>query len=281
MPLLLIEHLNMSVSDEKVSLDFYSALGCVLVTGRVNKTMHVNCGGMTQFHLPNDEGRTDLWKGDIELGYGSSEAHAESISKLVTLGYKPTTVDANCSSVVGPDGNVFILKFDPAATTLNVEGAKRLAAGSPDSWIQNIVVEVPVGSSPKISKFYNDVLLMADQKSGLCPRTKLPFISVMSSYGQALRFQESETPKQTNDHEHCAIYISDFEATFDEAAKRGLVFVNERFRHIDWASTKEEALECNQFRLINIVDEDGCTIVKVEHEIRNTSHPGCPLPVKA
>ena len=278
MPLLLVEHLNMSVADEKASFDFYNALGCVLVTGRDNKTMHVNCGGMTQFHLPHDDGRRDLWKGEIEMGYGNQEELTNTLAKLVALQYKPEQVlGSETSRVVGPNGNLFVLKH--IDKSINIPGTKRLTADAPDCWLQSVVVEVPTGSTSKISKFYKTVFHIPDQQTGVCPVSRLPFISILTAYGQAITFKESHAPKQSSDCEHIAIYISDFESVFDNALEKNLIFVNERFAHLDWATTKEEALGCNQFRVIDIVDEDGNTIVKLEHEIRNTSHPSCPIPI--
>jgi hypothetical protein len=72
---------------------------------------------------------------------------------------------------------------------------------------------------------------------------------------------------------HLAIYIKDFEATFQRALAAGLVFDNARFS--DRGGTLELALQHAQFRTLHM----GAGGQECELEIRSVRHPAYPLQV--
>ncbi|CAM9591845.1 unnamed protein product [Ectocarpus sp. 4 AP-2014] len=92
--------------------------------------------------------------------------------------------------------------------------------------------------------------------------------------------EEDETllPQEYDGH-HICVYLPEegFRRSFEEAERRGLVFVNPR-RNFGKAGTLEKALEEKQYRIKDLVDPATGELLHVlEHEIRSISHPSYPV----
>ncbi|CBJ27429.1 conserved unknown protein [Ectocarpus siliculosus] len=99
---------------------------------------------------------------------------------------------------------------------------------------------------------------------------------------QHLAFVEEEDEallQQEYDGHHICVYLPEegFRRSFEEAERRGLVFVNPR-RNFGKADTLEKALEEKQYRIKDLVDPATGELLHVlEHEIRSISHPSYPV----
>ncbi|CAM9301452.1 unnamed protein product [Ectocarpus fasciculatus] len=99
---------------------------------------------------------------------------------------------------------------------------------------------------------------------------------------QHLVFVEEEDeallPQEYDGH-HICVYLPEegFRRSYEEAERRGLVFVNPR-RNFGKADTLEKALEEKQYRIKDLVDPATGELLHVlEHEIRSISHPSYPV----
>ena len=64
-----------------------------------------------------------------------------------------------------------------------------------------------------------------------------------------------------------------FVASYTRLALGGLIYNPPRFPQFSY-NRLDDALRHNEFRFIEIIDDDGLTIYKLEHEIRTLNHPG-------
>ena len=106
--------------------------------------------------------------------------------------------------------------------------------------------------------------------------------------GQEIVFRESLVAEPYDAYDtvefkdfHIAIYVQDLEAAFKRCEALGLVWINPRYQGFplfDKVDTLEKAKESSQFRIKKIVDPSTCEeMLFFEHEIRDLSHPSCPL----
>ncbi|CAK9046612.1 unnamed protein product [Durusdinium trenchii] len=285
MGILLIEHLNLNVSSTEIAVEFYEALGCCRDERRpLTKTLHSNCGALTQFHTPSPENEAYIadagpqrWRGTIHVAYDSpAMLEAERFASTdLTLG--EWQEDLQELSVLGPYGNRFLLHVAPAK--LDALGPRCGARpGSEKSrclGMDALTLEVPVGTAKKAALFYKEVLGCAVRDVDGCADG----CAVLAGPGlaQELRFQEVEGCSGKEVGEHMAIYVNDFEGCFQRLLERGLVWVNPRFVHLDKSTTLEEALHYSCFRFKDVVDETGSKLFELEHEVRSTSHKSWPL----
>lgn len=294
--LLLIEHLNLNVLSTEVALSFYEALGCCRDASRpMTKTLHCNCGALTQFHTPSPKQEVFIagsgaqrWRGEIELLYKDMEqlqAATKRVQALLSLeefkGSKlsvPQVTDhSQGQAVTGPYGNRFVLRIAEPARLLALGPASGLRKGSENCSIVGlgaITLEVPVNAAEAGAQFYSEVLgfrkeHLADGRWAVIGGPNL---------SQQLILSESATATEEELGEHMAIYISDFDNSFRRLQSRGLIWVNPRFEHLDNATTVDEAVQQNCFRFKDIVDTStGRILFRLEHEVRSTQHKSCPL----
>lgn len=107
---------------------------------------------------------------------------------------------------------------------------------------------------------------------------------------QELVFRESSSAATADAYDHVpfkdyhiAIYVHDLEKTFRKCEQLGLVWINPRYQGFplfDTVDTLEKARKSSQFRIKKIVDPATLEVLLLfEHEIRDLSHPSCPLNV--
>lgn len=280
--LLLLEHLNLNVMSTEESLKFYEALGCARDERRpMNKTLHANCGALTQFHTPSPENEAYIgsegaqrWRGSVELLYADGDSLAAAEERLGALGF-PVSEHV----VAGLHGNEFLLRVADAAEVklLGTEsGARPGSEKSSCVGMRGATLNVPPGTAEKGARFYETVLGFATE------RLSETSWAVCGGPGKAQRLVLKEEEKSTGKEvgEHMAIYIGDYEGCFNRLLERGLIFVNPRFKHLDASTNLEEALRDSCFRFKNVVDlETGQLLFELEHEVRNVHHKSCPLKV--
>lgn len=294
--LLLIEHLNLNVLSTEVALLFYEALGCCRDASRpITKTLHCNCGALTQFHTPSPKQEVFIagsgaqcWRGEIELLYKDVEqlqVASKRIEALLGLeefkGSKLSVSQASDRSqglaVTGPYGNRFVLRISEPERLLALGPSSGLRKGSENCSIVGlgtITLEVPVNTAEAGAQFYSEVLGFGKERlaDGRWAVSGGPNLS------QKLILTETATATDEELGEHMAIYIADFENCFRRLHSLGLIWVNPRFEHLDNATTVDEAVQQKCFRFKDIVDTStGRIIFRLEHEVRSTQHKSCPL----
>lgn len=301
--LLLIEHLNLNVLSTEVSLRFYEALGCARDERRpMSKTLHNNCGALTQFHTPSPTNEAYIgstgaqrWRGDIELLYRDAagvRAAAESVGELRGQeGFLNSRLNSRSLgdvdgepvvAVTGPYGNAFTLRVaEPSrcAALAPVDGAR---PGSDRSWcvgLGAVTLRIPPGTAAPGARFYAEVFgFRTEELAGGCSW------AVVGGPAGAQRLILEEHADATGEElgEHVAIYIGDFAGCFERLRSRELIFVNPRFAHLDSSTTLEEAYHFSCFRFKDIVDPaTGAKLFQLEHEVRNTAHKSCPPALRA
>eukprot|EP00929_Paragymnodinium_shiwhaense_P077721 TRINITY_DN40070_c0_g1_i3.p1 TRINITY_DN40070_c0_g1~~TRINITY_DN40070_c0_g1_i3.p1 ORF type:complete len:370 (+),score=65.88 TRINITY_DN40070_c0_g1_i3:143-1111(+) len=123
--ILLLEHLNLNVMDRDVAEAFYEALGCVADPTRPkNKTLHLHCGALTQFHTPAPNNEVYIaeegaqrWRGEVELLYADDSSLQAAVERLRKLPFKADVSDpANGETRVScPYGGEYILRTTEAS----------------------------------------------------------------------------------------------------------------------------------------------------------------------
>ena len=64
--LLLLEHVNVCSEDREATEAFFAEIGCAADRTRpANRSLHMNCGPLTQFHF--DSGPPSPWRGVVEV----------------------------------------------------------------------------------------------------------------------------------------------------------------------------------------------------------------------
>ena len=127
--LLLLEHLNLNVLSTEVALDFYEALGCVRDARRpMDKTLHTNCGALTQFHTPSPANEVFIgsegaqrWRGEIELLYEDASGVRAAAARAKGLAARPGFAGSDLAVAEAGDearvtdayGNKFVLRVAP------------------------------------------------------------------------------------------------------------------------------------------------------------------------
>lgn len=294
--MLLLEHLNLNVLSTEVALAFYEAMGCLRDARRpMDKTLHCNCGALTQFHTPSPENEAyigssgaQVWRGDIELLYQDYASIAEAGRRLrlllqdsrfegSRLRVEEDSNSAGCLWVVGPYGNRFSLRPaapERAAGLGPAFGERPGSAGCRVVGMGSASLQVPVGAGEAGARFYAEVLGFATRQLG--PGRW----AVVGGPGnvQELVLEEHEGADGKDLGEHVAIYIGDYAGCFERLLARGLVWVNPRFEHLDKSTNLKEAWHYNCFRFKDVVDPaSGRKLFELEHEVRSTGHKSCPL----
>jgi len=295
--LLLLEHLNLNVLNTEVALRFYEALGCARDARRpMHKTLHNNCGALTQFHTPSPANEAFIagsgaqrWRGEIELLYedaASVSKAAERVRALLGNGdFAGTELSVSQGAgervtVTDPYGNAFVLCVAEAQRKAELGPASGARPGSECCecvGLGSATLLVPTGCAAPGARFYASVLGFTTEE--LAP-DRWAVTGGPGGASQRLILQEDPEATGKEIGEHVAIYIGDFEGCFTRLLDRGLIFVNPRFEHLDRSTTLEEALHYSCFRFKDIVDvTSGEKLFELEHEVRSKAHKSCPLKV--
>jgi len=298
--LLLIEHLNLNVLSTEVSLRFYEAIGCRRDARRpMEKTLHCNCGALTQFHTPSPanevyigESGAQVWRGDIELLYADSAAVAAAAGRVRELLKEDATFTGTKLSisensdkgdvfVTCPYGNSFSLRVADESRKIALGPVSGERPGSSDCQVValgSVSLRVPPGTAERGAQFYREVMGCGATKLG---DGRWAVLGGPGGTSQQLVLEEMEGTTGEELGEHVAIYVADFATCFERLLARGLVWVNPRFVHLDNSSTLEEAEHFSCFRFKDIIDmESGEKLFELEHEVRSTRHKSCALQSK-
>eukprot|EP00929_Paragymnodinium_shiwhaense_P077720 TRINITY_DN40070_c0_g1_i1.p1 TRINITY_DN40070_c0_g1~~TRINITY_DN40070_c0_g1_i1.p1 ORF type:complete len:429 (+),score=77.03 TRINITY_DN40070_c0_g1_i1:143-1288(+) len=291
--ILLLEHLNLNVMDRDVAEAFYEALGCVADPTRPkNKTLHLHCGALTQFHTPAPNNEVYIaeegaqrWRGEVELLYADDSSLQAAVERLRKLPFKADVSDpANGETRVScPYGGEYILRTTEAsrsgkmAPSASADGTVLRRPNSEASTcigMGSVTMRVPSGTAAAAADFYNTLLgCGTKQVSDGC-------WDVMAGPGgdsQHLRLVEAADAVTEDTGEHVAIYVGDYEGCFNRLLEQNLIYVNPRFVHLDKSTTLEEALDYKTFRFRDVVDlATGKVLFQLEHEVRTTMHKSCP-----
>eukprot|EP01064_Diplonema_japonicum_P032525 TRINITY_DN6140_c0_g2_i1.p1 TRINITY_DN6140_c0_g2~~TRINITY_DN6140_c0_g2_i1.p1 ORF type:complete len:281 (+),score=21.88 TRINITY_DN6140_c0_g2_i1:44-844(+) len=263
--MLLLEHVNIEVTDAQVAQRFFELLGCVKAARGPESTLHMNCGAVTQFHLPVGEGQK--WRGTVAIGYRNQADIEKKTEAVRSEGYDV----AHDGCVTGPGGNLF--KFMVSKGEMESKGTRtgsKTGEGYPHGIVQ-CTVEVPWGTSPKIARFYKNVFRFAvEEADARC------CVKAGPHNCQNLTFFETDSPAPTNG-EHFCFYTPDVLDTFRRCEALKLVEVNPRFVHVDSSLSEGDVASSHAFRTFSIVDLDTQEpILELEHEIRGNLHPSYP-----
>lgn len=276
-----------------MALTFYEALGCVRDASRpMNKTLHNNCGALTQFHTPSPEVEAYIegsgaqrWRGEIELLYEDAIALRAAGDRVRALQGRPafagsllsvTEVSSEELLVTGPYGNRFALRLpsaDRRAALAPASGRRPGSDGCQVVGMGSVSLQVPPGTAERGARFYAEVLGFGVQRLGAGRWAVLGG----PNGAQSLVLEEVEGADGKEVGEHVAIYIGDFAGCFERLLARDLIFVNPRFEHLDKSTTLDEAWRYNCFRFKDIIDTTtGEKLFELEHEVRSTGHKSCP-----
>jgi len=231
-----------------------------------------------------------LWRGPIEIVYtqqGLDKVLARlKDSKLIkkVSEQKKKKTQGRAASIEGPFGNRFILRRSTDEEFLYLSnpnhGIRPLSRESLPLGLSAITVRCKKGAAKPIAKFYLEVFRFPIRYDHNATGSGLARTTIIAANGaQFIYFQEEEGVDSMEDNgEHMAIYIGDFEGCFTRCDKLGLVWINPRFVHLDNTKTLNDALSSNAFRIRDIIDPaSGVHLLRLEHEIRSSVHPSCPL----
>lgn len=313
--LLLLEHVNLHVTDDGVARAFYvDGLGCVANPARnpaQGLSTHINLG-LSQFHLPLTATAQRL-PGVIELAtseplptlaarLASVQARSQhrSVSAITTVDGDGEDGASQCLEVVGPFGNcfrVFAAKEDEVL-------AQRSAGTHPGGThlmvrLRSVRLRCPLHSTLAVRAFYEELLFtpvhLAPGQPGLGKGAQTA--TVLFRSGQKIVFEEDPAFLQARPYDvdesqrfHVAVYLESeeqFEAAFERSEPLDLHFINPRFQGgpIEFASAAslQEARAAHQFRLKNMpknICKQGCAwdvAFQFEHEVRSPEHVSFPL----
>ena len=242
-----LEHVNTRIPDQQLATVFYvMGLGLTrdpyIMTGTRNMWINV---GRSQFHLPT--GAAQVVRGHTGLVLPGREALLRRLSD-VKSSLADTAFNLSEASdhvaVTTPWGNE-IRVYEPSARF----GQIRL--GMP-----YIALDVPIGTTPAIAKFYREILGTPASSSEENGR---PIATASVGDGQSLIFRESDVTAPEYDGHHVAIYLADFSGPYQRLLDRGLI---------------SEESDQHQYRFLDIIDpESGEAVFRLEHEVRSMRHP--------
>jgi len=260
----------------------------------MHKTLHNNCGALTQFHTPSPDNEAYIagsgaqrWRGEIELLYADAASVSEAADRVRLLldggGFAGSDLRVSDGAggevaVTGPYGNSFALRVaDPVRKDLlgPRSGQRPGSERSQCVGLGGVSLRVPTGCAAPGARFYASVLGFGIEE--LAPG-RWAVLGGPGGASQRLILEEDAQAVGKELGEHVAIYIGDFEGCFERLLERGLIFVNPRFAHLDRSASLEEALHYACFRFKDVVDIDsGSKLFELEHEVRSTRHKSCPL----
>eukprot|EP00746_Dinoflagellata_sp_MGD_P165687 gnl/MRDRNA2_/MRDRNA2_95108_c0_seq1.p1 gnl/MRDRNA2_/MRDRNA2_95108_c0~~gnl/MRDRNA2_/MRDRNA2_95108_c0_seq1.p1 ORF type:complete len:303 (+),score=47.70 gnl/MRDRNA2_/MRDRNA2_95108_c0_seq1:107-1015(+) len=272
----LLEHININVPDWGPTQAFYTALGCQQAV----KKIHMNCGPHTQFHLPL-ESPTQVWRGEVTIAYtklGLQAAHDRLSAFSQTKDGTDVVLsqDENEIVVKGGWGNTFRLREGkPAEVAMAKIATKRpqteLTMEAGVLGIVQVTLPIKPGLAESVAEFYENVFhFSVSRNKGEVEITGGPVAG-----SQCIVFQEKEdAPAYSGDH--FCMYIGDFEGCFNRCASREILYVNQRFTHLDNSMNLEQARHWQAFRILDL-KKGKESLLTEEHEIRSLDHSFLPI----
>eukprot|EP01059_Diplonema_ambulator_P035793 TRINITY_DN858_c1_g1_i2.p1 TRINITY_DN858_c1_g1~~TRINITY_DN858_c1_g1_i2.p1 ORF type:complete len:269 (+),score=62.17 TRINITY_DN858_c1_g1_i2:62-868(+) len=267
MSLVLFEHVNIGVRSDHEAMVFCDMLGCVKADKSIGNTLHMNCGAVTQFHLPVSEGQD--WRGVVEVGYGTEQECVSVLERAKEMGYD--VEDGVVKGLGGTDIKIVVGDDCEAVMDRGIRKGAVIGPGRPIG-IVGCTIDAPPGSAQKIARFYRNLFNFQVHT----PTPTVCTIPCGPLNTQHITFTETPCPRPYSG-EHLCIYISNLIPAYRNCAKQGIIWVNPRFIHIEAARTEDEAMATHGFRIINIVDlETKEVLMELEHEVRGPGHKAFP-----
>jgi hypothetical protein len=245
--IVLLEHLNVQVSEQPQAILFYIVgLGLTrdpyLTVGLDNMWVNV---GEQQFHLPTRAAQR--FAGHVGLVVPDLDALEQRLKvveeRLGGTAFKWSR-ERDYIAAVCPWGNRFRC-YAPE------ERYGDMALGIP--YIEFLVKH---GAAGGIGTFYREILrapATIEQDGGLSTAR------IAVGRNQELIFRETNDAIPPYDGHHVAVYVANFSGPYDFLNRRGLI---------------TEDVRGHQFRFQALVDpETGATIHELEHEVRSLRHP--------
>ena len=237
----LLEHVNLTVPDQTVAAMFYvTGLGFTrdpyIDFGTFN--MWVNLGDQ-QFHMPTN--KAQVLRGHIAVVVPNLEDLKKRF-KFAAKGLADTQFDIQEEhdhlALTCPYGNS-IKAYEPSHF------------GNMDIGMPYVQLDVPIGTSAGIARFYEQVI-------GCSATIEDSVARISMGHNQHLIYAETDTPIADYDGHHIAIYVANFSGPHNWLNERGLI---------------SEESDRYQYRFQKIVDPDsGELLYELEHEVRSLSH---------
>jgi hypothetical protein len=242
-----LEHVNTRVPDQRLATLFYvSGLGLTrdpyLMTGVGNMWINV---GRSQFHLPT--GSPQVLHGRVGLVLPDRAALLERLRE-VSDALRGTAFEfsehAHWVDAVCPWGNR--IRCHAAGERF---GGMLLG-------IPYVELDVPLGSSRAIARFYREIL---NAPAAQARDAEGDYARVAVGADQQLVFRETQAASRPFDGHHVAIYLADFSGPYRRLLERGLI---------------SEESDQHQYRFEDIIDLDSRNVLHtLEHEVRSMRHP--------
>ena len=295
--MLLLEHVNLVVACRATALAFYQALGCTEVLGREQRSLHVDCGALTQFHFstpPPGTAPLAPFPGEVHVAYATPHARDAAVAAAAAAG--AGSVEAASGRLRDPDGNTLVLCVAPAAAAASAlagtagvrPGSAPAVAGAPRPLgLLRLVVDVPAGAAAAegLRRFYEQVF---GWEAAVCGGEGgaggvLRVAGGPGGGAQELLFRAAAGGGDGGGTSaHFCVYTGGFEAALKAAEARGLLFSNARFGATAGAESVEAALAEKQFRLLRACDPaSGEVVLELEHEVRSVEHGSLAFADKA
>lgn len=288
-----LEHLNLVVGQESGWTEhfYFRGLGLTRDPARpCGPTIWANIG-QQQFHLVGSTGADEppqVINGTIGIALPDLDALKDRLEQLSSsqnlsgsmFGFIKYQLDGKIVAieVTCPWGNRFVAHSTslphakptgPVPSTVLGKmhhGVDKYLGVRGGAGIKYIEFLTEPGTADKIGEFYNTHFgcgtdaVKGHQIVGIGQGVSLIFTEVEGA---------TSDPRQSGCH--IAIYLSHFEKMLDSFIAKGLTWTNPRFATLDSCDTKEQAMECMQFRFKDIL-VDGKKVFELEHETRASSH---------
>ena len=243
-----MEHVNIRVSDPRVTTIFYAeGLGLTRdpYMNVTDNNMWMNAG-RNQFHLPTNA-KPQVVRGTIGLVVPSLADLRQRLERVA-----PKLASTKFS---WRDEGDNVLATCPYGNRIRAHEAgsafKSMTLGIP-----YVDFAIPRGAAEGIARFYRDVLKnpawVEKSESGAVARTRI-------GINQHLLFSETDDVIAVYDGHHIAIYVGNFFEAYSWLAERGLV---------------TEETDPYQYRFQALVDpRTERELFQLEHEVRSFTHP--------
>jgi len=249
--LVLLEHVNLTIPDQRLATAFYvSGLGLTrdpyLMVGVTNMWINV---GRSQIHLP--QGEAQHLRGHVALVAGERQSLVKRLRAVqpwlegTAFGW---TERADRVEVTCPWGN----RYD--CLDQEVSGGDFRWSGI-DLGIAYVQLDVPAGCAESIAAFYREVF---NASAEVRDSNGLQQAVIPIGTHQQLVFAETHAAPPEYDGHHIQIYVANFSGPYTWLAGHGLAYGEEP----------------HQYRFADVIDpSSGAHCFRLEHEVRSLRHP--------
>lgn len=284
-----LEHINLCIPEQpKASVFYFEGLGFTrdpfFNVGA--STMWCNIG-YQQIHL--SPGEPQVVRGHIGLVVPSlDDLKKRLVQPKVVDGLQGTKFSWSVHAAGDADARHYIRGFDASkegylAVTGPYGNQFRIYEATPEIAVKGNLGIVYLeelckeGTADKIAAFYRkyfEALAWVEEDNGV----KLAKISVGPR--QWLVYRETDNADETEwKGHHIQIYVHAFSRVYNRlrSAPKDVFLQNNRFP--DRYATLQEALKSHQFRVLDVIDEEGNVLLQLEHETRSMLHTSYMRPL--